>query len=338
MDLEERFNLIKRGTAEVITDTELRELLSSKQNPSVYIGRATTGPLHIGHIVALGKLLDFQKAGFNVIILLADIHAALDDLKAKWEDLDKRVEYTRKCIELSLPWYSNIKFVRGSDFQLREDYHKDLLKLSTITTVDRAMRAASEVTRMKNPKVSELIYPLMQALDEQYLGVDVQLGGTDQRHILALAREVLPEIGYKKRVEVMTPLIPSLLGPEVKMSSSISTSHIKVYESEESIRSKINKAYCPEGVIEGNFIIAICKYLIFSSQPNLLIKREEKFGGDITVNSEEELEELFSQKKIHPKDLKDAVAEYLINTFSKVRQYFNENKDMLKELGPEFMP
>ena len=82
-----------------------------------------------------------------------------------------------------------------------------LYPMSTIATVDRATRAASEVTRMKNPKVSELIYPIMQALDEEYLDVDIQLGGIDQRHIFAFAREYMPAIGYRSRIEVMTPLV-----------------------------------------------------------------------------------------------------------------------------------
>ena len=123
-----RFELVKRNTAEVITDEELKSLLLIKKTPAAYIGRATTGPLHLGHLIALGKIFDFQRAGIDVKILLADIHAALDDLKAKWEDLDKRAEYTQKCIELSFDWPSKITFIRGSDFQLKHDYVLDMLK------------------------------------------------------------------------------------------------------------------------------------------------------------------------------------------------------------------
>ncbi len=338
MELEERLRLLKRNTVEILTEGEAETLLMEKQRPSAYIGRATTGPLHLGHLIAIGKTLDFQKAGINVKILLADIHAALDDLKAKWGDLTKRVEYTQKCIELAIVWKEKPTFIRGSEFQLEKDYHMDLLKMSTVTTVDRAMRAASEVTRMKNPKVSELIYPIMQALDEQYLDVDIQLGGTDQRHILAFARDYLPIIGYRKRVEVMTPLVSSLQGPGKKMSSSVPETHIKVYESEENIRKKISAAYCPAGIVQDNFILQLCKFLIFTSEEKISIKRESKFGGDIELTSYDDLERAFYEKKVHPTDLKNAVAEYFVGRLKPARDYFEKRVDMLKELGPEFLP
>lgn len=333
-----RFELVKRNTSEIITDEELKVLLAEKKSPSAYIGRATTGPLHLGHLIALGKIFDFQKAGIEVKIMLADIHAALDDLKAKWEDLDKRVEYTQKCIELSFDWPSKITFVRGSDFEIKPDYMLDMLKMSTGATVERAMRAASEVTRMKNPKVSELIYPLMQALDEQYLDVDIQFGGIDQRHILAYARESLPKLGYRKRIEIMTPLVAALTGPGTKMSSSIPGSHIKVYESEESIKKKINGAYCPVGVLEDNPVLQIAKFLIFPSENRMVIERDQKFGGDLEIDSPEHMETLFKEKKLHPTDLKNAVSAFLCKRLVKVREYFDKNRDVLKELGEDFLP
>ncbi|MCW1294059.1 MAG: tyrosine--tRNA ligase [Candidatus Parvarchaeota archaeon] len=339
MDIKSRFDTVKRATAEVVTDEELMELLKDKSRPSVYIGRATTGPLHIGHLISIGKLLDFSRAGFEAKILLADIHAALDDLKAKWEELDKRVEYTRKCIELSFDWGDNKpKFYRGSDFELKHDYILDVLKISSMSTVERAMRAASEVTRMKNPKVSELIYPIMQAVDEEHLDVDVQLGGMDQRHILMFAREVLPLIGYRKRVEVMMPLVSSLLGPGTKMSSSVPNSHIKVYEPEESIKKKIDGAYCPAKETKDNFVLQIVNYIIFASEKAFKVERDRKFGGDKTYSSYEELEKDFASGALHPLDLKRAVGNYLVARLKNVRDYFERHSDMLDDLGPEFKP
>ncbi len=338
MDDLSDFELIKRNTLEIITEEDLKKLLEEKKSRSAYIGRATTGPLHLGHLIPLGKIFDFQKANVDVKILLADIHAALDDLKAKWTDLEKRAEYTQKCIGLSFDWPKKITFVKGSDFQLKHDYVLDVLKLSTVSTVERTMRAASEVTRMKNPKVSELIYPLMQALDEQYLDVDIQFGGTDQRHILAYAREYLSKLDYRKRVEIMTPLVASLQGPGTKMSSSVPESHIKVYDSEESINRKIEKAYCPAGVIEDNPIIQIARFLIFPSENRLVIERDEKFGGDVEIDSYTHLEKLFIEKSLHPTDLKNAVAGYLVGRFARAREYFEKHMDLLEELGKEFLP
>ncbi|MCL4376484.1 tyrosine--tRNA ligase [Candidatus Parvarchaeota archaeon] len=338
MDPEERLNLIKRNTLEIITVEELRNLLNEGKPLSVYIGRAPTGSIHLGHLVALGKLFDFEKAGIHTKILIADLHAALDDLKSKWEELDKRVDYTKKCIELAFDWERMPEFIRGSDFELSQPYVSDLLKISTLTTVEKAIHAASEVTRMKNPKVSEIIYPLMQALDEEYLDVDIQLGGMDQRHIFAYAREYLEKLGYRKRVEVLTPLVASIRGPGTKMSSSVPESNIKIYDSEESIKKKIMNGYCPEGVVEDNFIVQIVNFFILPNDGKLKIEREEKFGGDITIESPEQLIQLYTEKRIHPLDLKNAVVQNLTERFKNAREYFERQTDLLQSLGESFMP
>ena len=96
----------------------------------------------------------------------------------------------------------------------------------------------SEVVKLgDSPKLSGYIYPLMQALDEQYLDVDMQLGGNDQRKIMVLAREKLPKIGYKKRIELLNPLMPGLVGK--KMSSSVAASKIGLLDTEKQVEKKI---------------------------------------------------------------------------------------------------
>jgi tyrosyl-tRNA synthetase len=333
-----RLELITRNAEEILTLEELRVLVKSNKRLSAYYGTAPTGPVHLGYLIPLSKVFDFGKAGMETKILLADLHAMLDDRKSKWEELDRKVEYYKKCMELAFDWERVPVFVRGSSFQLSKEYMTDVLKIASMATVNRATRAASEVTRMKEPKVGELIYPIMQALDEQYLNVDVQLGGIDQRHIMAFAREYLELVGYSKRVEVMTPIMVSLQGPGAKMSASSPLTHIKVYESEESIRSKINRAYCPEGVVKDNPILQISRFLIFGTESSMLIERDSKFGGDLKVKSYEELEDKFKDRKLHPADLKRAVAEHLIGSFDKARAYFESNRDMLAELGENFLP
>ncbi|MDD5499693.1 MAG: tyrosine--tRNA ligase, partial [Candidatus Nanoarchaeia archaeon] len=199
-------------------------------------------------------------------------------------------------------------------------------------------RAASEVTRMKDTKVSELIYPIMQALDEEYLGVDLQFGGIDQRHIMALAREYLPKLKYNPRAELMFPLIQSLKGPGVKMSSSMPETIIKIYDSEKSVTDKIKGAYCPEGEAKDNPILQLCERLIFPIKGKMLIERPLKFGGDIEFNDYKELENNFKKKTLHPLDLKNALTKELINIFKPARAYFEKHIDELKELGNQFMP
>lgn len=334
----DKFELIKRNTAEILTEPDLRKLLKEKKQINSYYGISSTGPFHMGYLATLGKIFDFDQVGIKNKILIADVHAALDDLKTPWEKIDQVGDYYQKCIELSFPWRKRPKFVTGSDFQFEKNYLLDVLKISTFSTIVRAKRAASEVTRMENPKVSELIYPIMQSLDEEYLKVDIQLGGIDQRHIMAFAREYLPKLGYKARVEVMTPLVVGLKGPGVKMSASIPSSHIKVYDSEEQIKKKINDAYCPSGEVKDNPVLQLCRFVVFSIKEKFKIERVKKFGGSIVLKSYEELETAFAKEEIHPLDLKNALSEELIEIFSRVRKYFEKNKDILKNLGKEFLP
>ena len=337
MKTEERLALIKRNTEEVLTEKDLQDLLKKKKSPSAYIGIAVTGPIHMGYLIPLGKMLDFDRAGIKNTILIADVHGALDDLKSDWDALELKAKYYKTCFELAFPWKTKPKFVKGSDFQLTKPYVFDALKLSTMSTVKRATRAASEVTRMKNPKVSELIYPLFQSLDEEYLKADIQLGGTDQRHILAFAREYLPKIGYKPRVEIMTPLVASLKGPGTKMSASIPESSIKVYDSEKAIAKKIEGAYCPVGDVSDNPILQLYQYIAFPFHGKVTVARDKKYGGDVTFKEYADLQKAFVQKELHPVDLKKTLTEILVKSFSKVRKHFEKHQDVLKQLGLHYL-
>lgn len=101
-----------------------------------------------------------------------------------------------------------LEFVMGSDYQTSSGYTMDLFKLSSVVTEHDAKKAGAEVVKqIDNAPLSGLIYPLMQTLDEQYLDVDLQFGGVDQRKIFTLAAEQLPRINYKERAHLMNPMV-----------------------------------------------------------------------------------------------------------------------------------
>jgi len=338
MSINERLDLVKRNTGEIVTEEELDKLLKTKKMPCAYIGMACTGKIHIGYFVPIIKIRDFLQAGFRFKILIADLHAHLDDRKAPFELLDKRVKYYKEVLSAMLKSVKadirNLEFVKGSDFQLEKDYVRDMLRLSAWNTLTRCKRAASEVVRFGDePKLSGFIYPIMQALDEEYLKVDCQYGGIDQRKLLMFARENLPKLGYNSRVEIMTPMLPGLKGE--KMSASVEESKIDILASKEEIKSKINKAFCPEGEIENNGVLAFFKYVIMvlkeDNKEKLVIKRPEKFGGDVSYSSYNELERDFGGKKLHPMDLKAALVEELDKLVEPVRKGMKEKERLVKE-------
>jgi tyrosyl-tRNA synthetase len=109
------------------------------------------------------------------------------------------------------------------------------------------------------------------------------------------------------------------------MSKSIPDSAIFMTDSTEEVQRKIKKAYCPEKVINENPILEYCKYIIFEKFPVLEINRPEKFGGDLKIESYDELVKIFKEGKLHPMDLKNAVAARINDLLEPVRQHFSKN-------------
>lgn len=322
---EDKFNLIKRNTEEIIGEEALKEKLKSGKELVVYWGTAPTGKPHIGYLFPALKMADLIRAGFKLKILLADLHAALDN--TPWHILEKRYEYYKTIIPLLLECIgvksTNIEFIKGSDFQLKPEYMFDVLRMSSFVSVHDAHKAASEVVKLgDNPKLSGLIYPLMQALDEIYLEADAQLGGTDQRKIMVLARENLAKLDYEPRIEIMHPLIPGLTQGG-KMSASVEDSKIDLVDDEKMIQNKINKAYCLEGNCE-NGLLPFLKYVLMviksDKKEKFLVERSEKFGGNKSYSNYEEIEKDFIEKKLHPMDLKFSLAKEISKLLEPVRK------------------
>lgn len=319
MDIEEKIQLIEQGTLEIIDKEELKDVLK-KEQPIAYTGYEPSGKIHLGHAVTVQKLKTLQKLGFKIKILLADYHAFLNG-KGTVEEIAETAEYNKKCFE-ALGLDETTEFVYGSSFQLDPDYTTKVYQLATMTTLKRAKRSMDQVSRHDdNPKVASVIYPIMQTVDMAALEVDVALGGMEQRKIQMLARENLEKIDENVPVCIHTPLLHGLDG-DAKMSSS-KGNFIAVDDSVEDITKKINKSYCPQGEIEDNPMIEIAETFVYPNQEKLLIKRPEKFGGDIEL-THDELIENFKNGDLHPMDLKTGIKDFLIKYLAPVREYMEE--------------
>ncbi|RCN23680.1 tyrosine--tRNA ligase domain protein [Ancylostoma caninum] len=141
-------------------------------------------------------------------------------MKSTWELLENRVIYYECVIKallmsLDVP-IDRLHFVRGTTYQLSKEYTFDLLRLCGQVSQRDALRAGAEVVKqVESPLLSGLLYPLLQALDEQYLKVDGQFGGVDQRKIFILAEEQLPKLKLGKRWHLMNPMVPGLTGSKM---------------------------------------------------------------------------------------------------------------------------
>ncbi|WP_136687749.1 tyrosine--tRNA ligase [Halorhabdus amylolytica] len=341
MDTDERVELATRNTAEVVTEEELRELFED-DDPSVYIGYAPTGEMHIGHFTTIRKLADFLHAGMDVTVLIADLHAHLDDAKSPFDLLAARSAYyeetIRAMVEAAGADPEQITFVRGRDFELDSEYTLELLRMTAETTIARAQRAASEVVRESDsPNLGGLVYPLMQTLDVDALDADVAYGGIDQRGIYMLSREILPEHGGEAPTCVFAPLLSGLTGG--KMSASEESSKVSLTDDPDSVAEKIGDAYCPMGEVEGNGVLEYVRYLVFpileERDEAFVVERPEEYGGNLTYDSYGDLEDDFVSEELHPQDLKNAAGEYIADIVDPIRERLESQPDLLAEAYPE---
>jgi len=318
MNLKEKMDLIKRNADEILNEKSLQDTLNRK-NLKVYVGYEPSGPIHLGHLVTMMKLLDFQKAEITPIILLANWHAWLNK-KGDWDFLDKQIQSWKKGMKAA--GLTKAKFIIGTSFQRKESYIDDVMTLALSTTVNRGIRSMQTIARdIEKAKISQIIYPLMQVTDIKVLDVDFVSAGMDQRKIHALAIELSKKINMKKKpIYVHTGIITSLKGPGEKMSSSTPESMITISDTQTQIEKKIKKAHCISGQTKENPILEITRLLLFPKFEKLTIERSKEHGGSLTYTNYEKLEKDFSSKKLHPLDLKNAVSEYLEKLIAPIRK------------------
>ncbi|CAD21668.2 Tyrosine--tRNA ligase [Caenorhabditis elegans] len=314
---KETRELILRNLQESLgVDKLTKQLETPGKVPHVYWGTATTGKPHVGYLVPMRKIADFLQAGLKVTILFADLHAYLDNMKSSWELLKCRVIYYENVIKallqsLDVP-IEQLYFKKGTEYQLSREYTDDVLRLSAQVSQRDALKAGAEVVKqVESPLLSGLLYPLLQALDEQYLKVDGQFGGVDQRKIFILAEEQLPKLKLGKRWHLMNPMVPGLTG--TKMSSSEEDSKIDVLDEPEKVRSKIMGAACSRDQPD-NGVLSFYNFVLFPIvSPNAIeIENQQFFDID-------SLKRAYLDGKLDENTLKTFLADFLVNLLEKVR-------------------
>uniref|UniRef100_T1PIN7 Tyrosine--tRNA ligase n=1 Tax=Musca domestica TaxID=7370 RepID=T1PIN7_MUSDO len=339
---EQKKTLITRNLQEVLGEDKLNTILKER-DLKIYWGTATTGKPHVAYFVPMSKIADFLKAGCEVTILFADLHAYLDNMKAPWSLLELRTKYYEAVIKAMLSSIGvpleKLKFVKGTDYQLSKEYTLDVYRLSSVVTQHDAKKAGAEVVKqIEYPLLSGLLYPGLQALDEEYLKVDAQFGGVDQRKIFTFSEKYLPQLGYEKRIHFMNPMVPGLAGG--KMSSSEEDSKIDLLDSPANVKKKLKKAFCEPGNVTDNGLLSFVKHVLFSlfkEGEGFEINRSEENGGDITFNNYNDLEQYFADNKLHPADLKSTVEKYINKLLEPIRKEF-ESPELQKLSAAAYPP
>ncbi len=346
MDLETKIALIKEFAEEIVTEKELRELLETNTHPVAYDGFEPSGiaPIHFGLLRAT-NLKTMLKIGVRFKLYLADYFAFINNKVGG--DLENIKTVGKYFIEV---WKAcgidtnKVEIIWASEIMDGIDYWDKVLRIARELTLSRTRRAVTIMGRSAGEKLSmaQLLYPSMQVADIFHMNVDICQLGMDQRRANMLARDVAEKLGWKKPIAIHHHILLGLQGPQKratkegtiiasKMSKSQPKTCIYMHDDFETIKKKIDGAYCPPKQEIYNPLLEYCKYLIFREKKEMTIERPQKYGGNITFGSYEELREAYIKGQLHPQDLKNAVAIQLNELIAPCREYFEKNK-VAKEL------
>lgn len=263
MNLDQQLELLRRGAVDLISESDLKEKLSSGRQLRVKLGLDPTRPdLHLGHAVVLRKLRQFQDLGHKVVLIVGDFTAMIGDPSGK--------NKTRPPLSLAQTRENAQSYVDQARLILRQDpevfelrYNsewleqmdfEDVIRLASRYTVARMLERDDFTKRLKagTPiSLHELLYPLAQAQDSVAIRADVELGGTDQLFNLLVGRDIQREDGQEPQVVLTTPLLVGLDGTE-KMSKSLDN-YIGLTDPPEVMFARLMKV--PDPLLENYFTL-----------------------------------------------------------------------------------
>ena len=311
--------------------------------------------MHIGQgLVCTSKIQDLIKAGFNFIVFLADWHSMINNkFGGDLEKIRTVGRYYKHCFTaLGIP-ENRTEYVWAAELAEKAEYWEKVLRVARATTTQRVLRAIPIMgrdMRSEETDAATIFYPCMQAADIFEMKLDVACAGIDQRKAHILAREVGEKLDWGKPVSLHTPMLVGLAGvrqtphdsfdedPKLnqviaaKMSKSKPENNILIHDDPEVIAKKIQQAFCPPKVVEGNPILEYYRILVFENREPLTLKRDPKYGGDIEVSSYDQLENEYASGRIHPQDLKTNMSRILSEKLEPVREYFKKNPQPLEEV------
>ncbi len=361
-------DLIARNLDEVLTRDDLERLVPSGTPLRHYIGFEISGKIHLGTMVCMAKVKDFVDAGVHCTMFLADWHSWVNDKLGGDRETIRRVGggYFKEGLKATFRAVggdpAKLEFVLGTDlYHNNDDYWSTLIDVAKNTTLARMQRSITILGRKEGESVdfAKLIYPAMQVADIFAMKINIAHAGMDQRKAHVIARDVASKMKVSplldakgqqiKPVCVHHPLLLGMRKPPIwpppeadltdfwasmKMSKSDPNSAIFVHDSPDDIRAKVRRAFCPPDSVTFNPMLDWARKLIFTRDGEFRIARTPDHGGDIRFADPDELDQAFVSGALHSADLKNGVAEWLVEALTPARESFADpqNQSLLKEL------
>ena len=245
--MDEALSLIKRGTDEILTESDLKKKLESGRQLVIKAGFDPTAPdLHLGHTVLLNKLRHFQDLGHKVIFLIGDFTGQIGDPSGKNKtrptlDPNELIEnaktYEKQVFKILKKELTEVRF--NSEW-CNDLGAAGLIGLASKYNVARMLERDDFNKRYNSNQsiaVHEFLYPLVQGYDSVALNADVECGGTDQKFNLLVGRELQRSYDQEPQVVLTVPILEGLDGTN-KMSKSLNN-FIGIDEKPEEMFGKI---------------------------------------------------------------------------------------------------
>lgn len=316
LSLEEELALIRRGTEEIFPEEELLDKLKKARRTGrplkVKLGVDPTGTdLHLGHVIPVLKLKQFQDLGHEVILIIGDYTAMVGDPSGRnktrpqlthEEVLQNCRTYQEQVFGILDP--KKTKVVYNGDWFSKMTFH-DVIRLMSQMTLARMMEREDFSHRFQNQiplSLHEMIYPLMQGYDSVAIEADIELGGIDQKFNILVGRDLQKTMGLEPQVGICNPILIGLDGKE-KMSKSLGN-YIGIQD--------------PPSEMYGKTM----------SLPDELMMMYFELATTVPMDELEEMEKELDNGELHPRDAKRRLAREIVARF--------HNEGAAKEAEAEF--
>ena len=303
--------IIKRGSHELLVETELESKLISGHPLRVKAGFDPTAPdLHLGHTVLINKLRQLQEMGHQILFLIGDFTGMIGDPSGKnatrpplsrEQVAENAKSYTAQVFKILKPEQTEVVFNSTWMDKLNA---ADLIKLAATHTVARMLERDDFDKRYRSNQaiaIHEFLYPLIQGYDSVALKADLELGGTDQKFNLLMGRELQKHFGQPQQCILTMPLLEGLDGVN-KMSKSLNN-YVGITESPKDIFGKLMS-------ISDQLMWRYLELLSFESLQTIQKWREEVESGrnprDIKVRFAQEIVARFHSQR----DAEEALADF----------------------------
>lgn len=221
--------LLDRGVEKIFPNRDfLKARLMKGERLTLYLGIDPTAPtLHLGHVIPMMKLRQFQDLGHQIILLIGDFTGMIGDPSDKSATRKKltRAEVLKNCKEYVKQASAILRFsgenkalVKYNSTWLNAMDFGDVLELASLMTVDQMLKRDMFEKRMEEGKpihIHEFMYPLMQGYDSVAMDVDGEVGGNDQTFNMLAGRDLLKTLKNKEKFVVATKLLVDANGKKM---------------------------------------------------------------------------------------------------------------------------